>query len=789
MSKETLRVLEYDKVRSLLARFTSTVPGRELALNLQPLPEKAAVAEALDEVSEMRQVLEQVGRPPVGACCDLLPALRQLRTEGTWLPAEQLLEVQSSLDAAHDCRKYLAERVQWPLLSVLTAGLQPCLALRRELGESIGPRGEILDSASFELGDLRYQLRRLRERIRKTLEELLLSDRYEGVFQDRLVTERNGRYVVPVKADHRGRLKGFVHDESSSGQTLFVEPTAVLDKNNDLQALQRAEQRELERILRRLAEGVRRHSEALRDNQRILARLDLRAAAARFARLSDGAAPQLVDTPLIELKGARHPLLLFQADGTPVPDQAVAIDLLLAADKDTLVISGPNTGGKSVALKTAGLLVLLVRSGLHVPCRLDSRLFLFDEVFADIGDEQSIEQSLSTFSGHLTRMRQILQQANAHSLVLLDEAGTGTDPAEGAALAMAVLDELRGAGAKTLVTTHLNLVKGYALLKSRVENAAVEFDEQTLQPTYRLHYGIPGASKAFTIARRLGLSEDLLVKAEGYLGEGEKAGLELIEKINQQQQDLSRRLEEAKQLQDLARLERAKRKKLLEELEAQRQDLLDKARRRGEGLVREAEDKVKRLFKEIRQEAPDVAGQARLTGELRQVRESMRPVPVAKPQPTAAPKEVVVGELLRIPALASEGEVVRVAGGEAELSVQGKKLRLSLSSLEQFQPRRFARRKSDGGKVRNRVERDTAQRCLLLVGKRVDEALVLLDRFVDDALLQGLSELEVVHGCGEGILRRAVREFLAGHREVVAFHAADLAGGGNNVTIVQLRGV
>ncbi len=789
MSKETLRILEYDKVRSLLGRFTCTVPGRELARNLRPLAEKTAVAEALAEVGEMCQLLEQVGRPPVGACCDLLPALRQLRTEGTWLPAEQLLEVQSSLDAAYDCRKYLGERSQWPLLSVLAAGLQACTALRRELGESIGPRGEILDSASFELGDLRYQLRRLREQIRKTLEDLLLSDRYEGVFQDRLVTERNGRYVVPVKADHRGRLKGFVHDESSSGQTLFVEPTAVLDKNNELQALQRAEQRELERILHRLADGVRRQSQALRDNQQILARIDLRAAAARFASLSDGVAPQLVDEPLIELKGARHPLLLFEADGTPVPDQAVAIDLLLAADKDTLVISGPNTGGKSVALKTAGLLVLLIRSGLHVPCRPDSRIYLFDEVFADIGDEQSIEQSLSTFSGHLSRMRQILQQADRCSLVLLDEAGTGTDPAEGAALAMAVLDELRSAGAKTLVTTHLNLVKGYALLESRVENAAVEFDEQTLQPTYRLHYGIPGASKAFTIARRLGLSESLLVRAEGYLGEGEKAGLDLIEKINQQQQVLSRRLEEAEQLQIRARLERTKRKQLLEELEGQRQDLLDKARRRGEGLVREAEDKIKRLFKDLRQDVPDVAVRARMTGELRQVRQALRPATIAKPQPAAVPRDVTVGELLRIPALASEGEVVRVAGGQVELSVQGKKLRLPLSSLEQFQPRRFARRKSDGGQVRSRVERDAVHSRLLLIGKRVDEALGLLDRFVDDALLQGLSELEVVHGCGEGILRRAVREFLAGHREVEAFHAADLAGGGDNVTIVKLSGV
>ncbi len=789
MTEESLQVLEYDKVRTLLSRFTSTLPGRNAALALEPLQDRAMVAESLAEVGELRRFLQEVGRPPVGGCRDLLAALARLRTEGVWLPVEQLQEVQSSLEAARECREALAERTGYPLLSVLATGLDPCPGLRRELAESIGGHGELLDSASFALGDLRYQLRRLRERIRKTLEDMLLSDRYEGVFQDRLVTERNGRYVVPVKVDHRGRIKGFVHDESASGQTLFVEPTAVLDQNNELQGLQRAEQRELERILRRLADSVRRHSEALRGNQGILARLDLRAAAARFADLCQGAAPKLCDEPLIELKGARHPLLLFEADGTAVPDQAVAIDLLLPADKDTLVISGPNTGGKSVALKTAGLLVLMIRSGLHVPCRPDSRVYLFERIFADIGDEQSIEQSLSTFSGHLCRLRQILQQAGGGSLVLLDEAGTGTDPAEGAALAMAALDALREAGAKTLVTTHLNLVKGYALLEERVENAAVEFDEQTLQPTYRLHYGIPGASKAFTIARRLGLPEALLQQAEGYLGEGEKAGLALMEQINEQQQLLSRRLQEAVELRSRADQDRARRKKLLDELETQRSALLDKARRRGEGLVRQAEDHIKRVFKELPQTEADAATRARISGQLREAREALRPVPMTAARPSALPRNVAVGELLKIPALSGEGEVVRVAGSEVELSVQGKKLRLPLKALEQFQPRRFARRKTDGGKISSRVERNSVQRRLLLVGKRVDEALPLLDRFIDDGLLQGVAEMEVVHGCGEGILRRAVREFLAGHREIAAFHAADQARGGDNVTVVELRRV
>jgi len=784
MIDETLRVLEYDKVRLLLAGFTVTGPGRNLALEMQPFDETEKVAPALAEVSEMRALLEEAHRPPVGGCRDLSDALRQVRTEGAWLSVESLLEVLSSIDAARECRSFLADRPQAPLLAALGAALEPCPVLRTRIGESIGGRGEILDSASFELGDLRSEIRRLRGRIKKTLEDLLLADRYDGVFQDRLITERNGRYVVPVRADHRGRIKGFVHDESASGQTLFVEPTAVLDWNNQLQSLLRAEQREEERILRGLADLVRQESGALRNNQQILARLDFKAAAAHFSRLCGGSAPRLSPAPLIELYDARHPLLLFDPDGTPRRDDAIAIDLLLAGEKDTLVISGPNTGGKSVALKTAGLLVLMVRSGLHVPCRPDSRVYLFERVFADIGDEQSIAQSLSTFSGHLARIQLILSQADSRSLVLLDEAGTGTDPAEGGALAMAVLDELREAGAKTLVTTHLNLVKNYAYLEERVENAAVEFDDRTLAPTYRLHYGIPGASKAFTIARRLGLPEKVLTRAESYLGEGERTGLELIEKINRQQHELQRQLEEARRLKGRASEEREKRKRLLAELEEQKQTILDKARQQGERQVREAERKTKALFRQAQTTPADIPEQARLTGELREVREALQ-APAESPRVPVAPQ---VGELLLIPALRAEGQVTQLEGSQVELTVKGKKLRLPLDALEQYSPRRFAAVSPAAGGVRNRVERAAFSPRLLLIGKRVDEALVLLDRFIDDGLLHNLEELEVVHGAGEGVLRRAARDFLRTHREVKAFHAGDIGQGGDNVTIVRLRG-
>jgi DNA mismatch repair protein MutS2 len=785
MSEETRRVLEYDKIIRLLAGFTVTVPGHEQVLALRPLAEPDEVSRALAEVGEMTALAEARGRPPLGGCQDLRPALRRLRAEGAWLAAEDLLAVLASLEAAEACRRYFAGWEAAPCLAGQADGLDGCKALQRRLRGSIGARGEILDGASFELGDLRQGAQRVRGRIRRTLEDLLHADGLSGVFQDSLVTERNGRYVVPVRADHRGSIKGLIHDESASRQTLFMEPNAVLELNNELQALRRAEQREEERVLRRLSVEVRAASSALEGNQRLLARFDLRAAVARFGQLCGAVAPRLTKRPEIALREARHPLLMFAADGTAQPQQAVPIDLRLAEDKQVLVISGPNTGGKSVALKTIGLLVLMVRSGLPIPCHPDSRLFLFPAVRADIGDEQSIEQHLSTFSGHLSRLQRILAQAGADTLVLLDELGTGTDPAEGGALAMAILDQLRENGARTVVTTHLNLIKGYALLQPGVENAAVEFDAATLAPAYRLHYGIPGASQAFAIARRLGLPAAVMARAENYLGDGERAGLELMERVNRQRHELERQLDEARRLRECARRERARRKQLLDELEERKQTLLEKARHRGEQLVRDAEQRIKALLREARASDGQVPEQARLTSEIREVRAELRP---RAPRPHArghAPKQVRVGELLRVPTLRTEGEVTRVQGDEVELAVQGKKLRLSLKSLEQFQPRRFAARRAGG--VSSRVVREAFQPRLMLVGKRVDEALPLLERFLDDALLHDLLELEVVHGAGEGILRRMVREYLSGHREVAGFHAGGAGQGGENITLIQLR--
>jgi DNA mismatch repair protein MutS2 len=784
MNEETLRVLEFDKIRTLLAGYTITAPGRDAALALQPMQEPAAVIAALTEVSEAVMLLTKAGPAPLAGCYDLRDHLRQLRAEGSWLPAEGLLQVLSSCEAAAACKRYFTEQEVAPRLTAQAATLIDLRELRRDLRASLGSRGEILDEASFELGDLRRELRQLRTRIKKTLEEMLSSEQLTGAFQDRLITERGGRYVLPVRADHRGQVRGFIHDESASGQTLYVEPTAVLEANNQLQGLLREEKREEERILRRLSDGVRKSSEILLANQQLLVLLDCRSAASRFSCQYEGAAPESTERPLLELRGARHPLLLFQADGQRRSTSAMPIDLLLGEGHDTLVISGPNTGGKSVALKTAGLLVLMAAAGLHLPCRAGSRLHLFRGVFADIGDEQSIEENLSTFSGHLTRIGRILAAADGDSLVLLDEAGTGTDPAEGGALALAVLDSLRARGTRIVLTTHLNLVKGYAHLQAGVENAAVEFDRQTMAPSYRLHYGIPGASSAFTIARTLGIPEAVLVQAERYLGEGERSALAIIEDLNRLHRQLQEELTAADQDRQQAAADREHRRQLLHELEKQKKAVLEKAVRRAEQLVRDTEQRLRTQLRDSVASSPkERALQSEQLKEIKDELSALQPLRRAQ-----SPKEVRIGEILRVPALGAEGEVLRQQEDKVELLLQGKRLRLPLTDLEACAPRRFAAR--DGGKktVRSSVQRQQAQQRLLLIGKRADEALLLLERFLDDALLHSLGEVEIVHGSGEGVLRQVVRDYLKNHRDVSAFHAGDLAYGGENVTIAELRG-
>jgi DNA mismatch repair protein MutS2 len=777
---DSLELLEFPRIAAHLAGLTRTAAGRALALGLRPLAGHAAIAAALSEAGEAIRLLTDKGLLPIGDGEDLLPLLEQVKVEGRALPVEAFAPVRAAAEAAAACRTALADHAAWPLLGAYAAALVPQPQLVAAIRRSIGPRGEILDGASSGLGRLRREVQMTRAHLKRQLEGLLADERYAGIFQEQLITDRNGRYVLPVRTDHSGRLRGFVHDVSASGQTLFVEPAVTLDNNNRLQTLLREVQREEERILLGLTALVRAAGAELAGNQAVLAFLDLRQAVARFAGEIDATIPVLTGAPLLELAAARHPLLALKLEAAVVP-----IDLRLGEGDRTLVISGPNTGGKTAALKTAGLLVLMARAGLPLPCSPGSRLFPFAPVLADIGDEQSLERSLSTFSGHLSRVRDILATAGAQTLVLLDELGTGTDPGEGGALALAVLDWLRGTGARVIATTHLHLIKGYAHLEDGVMNAAVEFDAETLQPSFRLHYGIPGASHAFTIARRLGLPIELLTQADRYLGQGEREGLTVLERLQALRAALDEELQAAGTLRRQAEREHEQQQRLREALETRQRTILEEVRQRGSRLLSDAEEQLRALFREARQGAlPPAREQARLTTEVRSLRSKL-PQPQVAP-PGVVPTRVAVNELLFVTALGVDARVVGSDGTTVELELGGKRLRQSLTTLRQYQPPRLAPPVAKEAKVRDRVTRRAFRPRLVLVGKRVDEALDLAATFLDEGLLHGEKRLEIVHGAGEGILRRAIREFLAGRSEVATFGAAGMAEGGDNVTVVEL---
>ncbi len=792
MLPATLQVLEFNKIVAVIALFTVTTPGKKLALALQPLQKQEQVTASLERIAEAQALLEEHGAPPLGGSYDLNDTLERVRTSGAWLSATALLEVADSLDAARACKRYFSAERLAPQLTTEVLQLDLQAELRDLIRASIAPGGDVLDGASWQLADLRNQSKTVRNRIRSALEAMLSNSHFDGVFQEHIITERNGRYVVPVRVDFRGRVKGFVHDESSSGQTLYIEPATVLERNNALQTLLREEQREVERILLQLAAAVGAARQQLGANQHILARLDYYAGAARFSRATGANVPQITAKRQLELLQVRHPLLLIDNAGQPRQQQAVAIDLRLGKKHDTLIISGPNTGGKTVALKTVGLLFLMVSAGLPIPCDPKSRVYLFDKIFADIGDEQSIEENLSTFSGHLSRIRRILQHVDGNSLVLLDEAGTGTDPAEGGALALAVMDRLRAVGARTVVTTHLNMIKSYAFLHERVENAAVEFDPRTLAPTYRLHYGIPGASSAFTIASTMGIPATVLAQADSYLGREERDGLAMVEQLNQLRTQLQRDRQEAQQLLEQAALEREKRRKLLVELENTRNKFLNKAQRQAEQIITDTQNQMRQLLKQARQQAGgnvEIGGsqqQAELMRLTRETKEKLQLKPQQARSQHAVPKNLGIGELVRIPALNTEAIVHQINGDEIELNCHGKVMRLALKALEAFEPRRFAQAAKKTTSVHRHTENNNFKPQVEVIGLHVEDAIDQVERLIDDALLHNWKDVSVVHGRGTGALRTAIAAMLARHRAVTAFHAADENSGGAAVTVIQL---
>ncbi len=812
-------LLEFPEVRRRLAEHTSFAPSRRLAEALQPSSDPVLVKRWLDETDEARGLLSERPGVGVGGARDIGQWVERAARGGR-LDAGNLLEVLVTLEAAGRLAQALGEERR-PLLHALGREIQPLPALRGRLELSVDPSGELLDSASPALGGLRRQVRIVYERLRNRLEQLVHGGELGGALQEPIITLRNGRYVVPVRADARGRVKGIVHDQSGSGQTLFIEPLVAFELGNAWREAQLAVQAEEERILDELSTLVGGHAPALRQTLAALASFDLWAAKARLAGEMDAVRPEPPARHEVELLSARHPGL----GGRVVP-----IDLHLGGEFSALVITGPNTGGKTVALRTLGLLSLMHQAGLHVPASVGSRLPVFPDVFADIGDEQSIAQSLSTFSGHLRSIVRIVEAVRPGCLVLLDELGAGTDPTEGSALAQSLLDHFIRAGALVAATTHYAELKTYAHNTPAARNASVEFDLETLSPTYHLQIGLPGTSHAFAIAERLGLRLELVADARARLTRAQQEFESTLASIKDAQGKAAEAMERAARAEERAR-------------EAQREAELERARARRErdeafmAAREEAERALARLRGEIRA-AREMLGretltEARLDAIERQLDASVAALPGAhtsssRPVPQTNPA-VVWREGMRVRTRDGwEGTLASLDRGGARATVEAGPMRISVDTADLVDPSAPST-ESDGGGMRSGTRRTrrpdaaelpvsgrrgdfgdssgaTTKRAradgngegkaspgarilpssLDLRGARVEEAVEALDRYLDLAATSGAGRVTVVHGHGSGALRDAVRSLLAGHPLVREWRAGDRSEGGDGATIVSL---
>lgn len=838
MDEKTLNILEFDKIRQKLAEHTSFQGGTTLALNLRPTTDRLDAQRWQEETSEAVHLLDSDVRVTIGGTRDVRRAAdNSLR--GFTLPADDFLDIRSSLVAARTLKRQLLKlEERYKRLADIAYLIEECPGLVSAIGRTLDDRGEVLDSASPQLASVRRQLRVAHGRIQDKLQNLLSSSMNQYL-QESLITMRGGRYVVPVKADHKGRIRGIVHDQSGSGATLWVEPLGTIDMNNEYRGLQIKEQQEIQRILAELSNRVAEHAESLKRVVERMAELDLIFAKGRYAIQLEGVEPDFVDwrtfpepTPpkhanerakwvppprnhhpgsTIWVKGARHPLL----------DQktVVATDLLLDDDTFLVLITGPNTGGKTVSLKTMGLMVLMAQSGLHLPA-IEGRLTVFDNVFADIGDEQSIEQSLSTFSGHVTNIIRVLERTDDRSLVIFDELGSGTDPAEGAALAQAIVNYLRDKGTTTFIATHYPELKLYASQTGGATNASLLFDIETLSPTYEMTIGIPGKSNAIAIARRLGLDGTILDEALAMIGAGNNKAETLLDsiydirdKVSAQEAGTRLALKEADALRTALR-------KRLADIELEREQILEESRKEGLAELEEVRTTLRQVRRQLRDGRRGVPGGRRETSRritdvpsaeaseevlslnsLKDVGKVLLAVEgeLLEPRPDSSEerarkkakrlrKTLQVGDIVLVKTLGTQGEIVSLAKKEAEIAVGRLHMRAKLRDLELV---------VEKGEIEEEEVADPAGYSinatpspgmeLDIRGQRVEQGVTLLESYLDSATLAGLPYVRIIHGKGTGRLREGVRKSLSKNSYVSSWEDGKDGEGGHGVTVAKLK--
>lgn len=777
MDKRSLRVLEWDKIKNQVADFASFSLGKNMVQLLEPGNDFNQIKANLDLTTAAVKLLWSQSDPPFGGAVDINPELQRASIGGV-LDGNELIKVSGLLYCATEMRRYLmkADTMQEYLPRIshnpqLTAEINRCL----------DDDGTIKDKATPQLASIRQKINSLEHRVRDKLNSIVHSSATQKMLQESIVTLRNGRYVVPVKQEYKTNFGGIVHDQSASGATFFVEPAAVVELNNQLRITHQEEQKEILRILRKLSESVAADSDSLELTLHTLAELDFIFAKAKFSKNLRGNPARINQTGYINIKQGRHPLLT----GKVVP-----VDLWLGDKFSQLVITGPNTGGKTVTLKTVGLFAVMTQAGLHISANEGSEMGIFDNIFADIGDEQSIEQSLSTFSSHMSNIVKIIGQISSKSLVLLDELGAGTDPTEGAALATALLEHLRQQGVATVATTHYSELKNYAYANPEVENASVEFDVTTLKPTYRLAIGVPGKSNAFAIAQRLGLSQDIVKIAKGLLSEDRVQVDDIITELEVNRQKAETANREAEQLRTEYHKLRERYHKLNADLTDNSEDIIAKARQEAEELVSETRKELDLLIGELRKQQnidlETVVEQKRQELADQQKKFQVRKTKLANVK--KAPKDLQKGEQVRIRSLNQVGSVVEI--GTNDVLVQAGILRVNVkkTDLERVRSGDAPVKVNHQSKARNNQSKSQSIRSEIdLRGNTVEDALVLVDKYLDDVTLASLAQVRIIHGKGTGALREAIQEQLRTYPYVKSFRLADPSQGGSGVTVVEFK--
>lgn len=789
MNPRSLRVLELPKIIEMLAELVSCSLSRQRVLDLEPSGDLEVVRERLRETDEASALIMRHSSPPFGPVYDLKPHAK-ISAIGSFLSPGQLMEVSDSLRTARNVRQFIVKNAgegsEMPILKGLAEVLVPVKALEDTINNAILGENLVSDNASHALKKIRREIENKHQAIRNKLDSIIRDTSNQKYLQDALVTIRQDRFVVPVKSEYKHMIKGLVHDQSGSGSTLYIEPLAIVELNNSLKELRLEEQEEIVNILTEITAEVAEFAEVLLSNQETLIQLDIILAKGKLAHKMKASSPELNLEGKIRLKNGRHPLI--------DPKAVVPSNFWIGDAFKTLLITGPNTGGKTVTLKTVGLLTLMAQCGLHIPADHGSKIAVFDQVFADIGDEQSIEQSLSTFSSHMTNIVDILNNVDANSLVLFDELGAGTDPTEGAALAKAILTKLFDWKVTTVATTHYSELKEFALVTPGVENASVEFNVETLSPTYKLLIGVPGKSNAFEISRKLGLSKDIVESAKTWIETNAIAFEDVLAKIENNRKASEAERDEAIRM----RVDAEKLRKSLEEKD-------EKIAEQRSKLIREAKEEARRLLKDAKEEADALAKELReISGglskeHLRRVEELRRKLKSSMDElqtplledlyEVEPPKDLRLGDLVQIVHLNQKGNVVTLPDDKGDLMVQVGIMKISVntSSLKKIEEKPSqAKRQGKGGRgFENKTM--NAKTEIDLRGLNVEEAIAELDKYLDDASLANLKSVRIIHGIGTGALKAGLKPYFRNHPHVKAARDGAYGEGGMGVTVIELK--